>query len=593
VNHSDIRRAIPGAVLVLALAAASAWADPQPAAPPMAPPGPPYRVVQERIEVTVNPDFSFTERTEQRIKLLSMRGVQISRMMALGVPLVMPPPGANLMHPAGGIRIESAYTLKANGQRVPAAPTHPPAPPPGLPKMHGILDEATWMSFSQAQVGDELVVAYKGSYKGVPGAPGILLLDEAFPRYMPMDDVQVTLTAPEAMKLHFRTQDIPPATERHSGDVQAWTWKYSSPVSPPPTPGVPPVAQYAAVHMSSFPSDKAEADFFAQRMQAAEKAAGGPDRCFSLGDAHNDGPDGMRQLLMNLDNYYKHGADSFEALIDGLNSPECVFDDGRPKITLLNSVFDSSFDPTPAGWEKSYDYIKTLKKKFPGQPFVAIAEAEYWLDYAFDARGGGYADSVTPEGWKLFRERLEKAERVLVASKSSASRFPTWYEQMTMVQFMLDRPANDQATLFQEGLTRYPGYYPLYFNMVDFASPKWGGSWQAVDNFVAWSVQATKKDEAETLYARLYWYAYQRLLPGEELFRDTLASWPKMKQGFEDLLARHPKSHWDLNNYAHFACMAGDKATYRKLRRRMGKDVVPEAWTGAPTLDVCRAKFGA
>ncbi len=595
-HHLNIRGAWRGAALLIMLAAASAGADPQPASPDsLGPPGPPMRVKLEHIKVEVGPDFSFTEQTERRIELLSMQGVQMSRMMAVGLPDA---PFPNVMHPRGGIEVISAYTLKKNGQHVSATPTQAPALPPGMappPGVKNIMDDAKWLSFQQAEVGDVLVISYKGTYKGVPGAPGIFVLDEVFPRFMALDDAEVILAAPAAMKLRFKEIEIAPAQNTGSGRSQQWTWKYSNPEPPASAPGMPPAMAMATagVHISSFPSDQAEGDFFAQRGRRAQQTAGAPDACLNnVPGMRNDGPDGMQQLLINLSLNYQGGADHFAELISGLNAPTCVFDDGRPKITVLASVFDRSFDSSPDGWAKTYGYIKELKKRYPRQPFVALAEAEYWMDYAWDARGGGFADSVTPEGAKLFEERLQKAEKVLADSRPYAASYPTWYEQMNQVQFLLSRPAHDQATTLQEGLNRYKGYYPLYFNMVNFTSPKWGGSWQAVDNFVKWSVEATKKDEAETLYARLYWFAYQNLLPGEELFKDTQASWPRMKKGFDDLMARHPKSHWNLNNYAHFACMAGDKAAYRTLRKRIGKNVVGYAWQGQPTLDVCKAKYG-
>ena len=65
-----------------------------------------------------------------------------------------------------------------------------------------------------------------------------------------------------------------------------------------------------------------------------------------------------------------------------------------------------------------------------------------------------------------------------------------------------------------------------------------------------------------------------------------------MKVGFEDLMARHPKSNWNLNNFAKFACEAGDKKTFLALRRQIGKNVMGAAWQGSPNLDLCNEKFG-
>src|SRR5207302_6524764 len=40
-----------------------------------------------------------------------------------------------------------------------------------------------------------------------------------------------------------------------------------------------------------------------------------------------------------------------------------------------------------------------------------VYRGEFYIKFAWDARGGGYAGTVTPEGWKLFRERLDEATK--------------------------------------------------------------------------------------------------------------------------------------------------------------------------------------
>ena len=66
-------------------------------------------------------------------------------------------------------------------------------------------------------------------------------------------------------------------------------------------------------------------------------------------------------------------------------------------------------------------------------------------------------------------------------------------------------------------------------------------------------------------------------------------SWPRaMKAGFEQLIAATPKSNWNLNNFATFACRAGDADTYRKLRKQIGEEQLYEdAWPSNLTMEVC------
>jgi hypothetical protein len=42
-----------------------------------------------------------------------------------------------------------------------------------------------------------------------------------------------------------------------------------------------------------------------------------------------------------------------------------------------------------------------------------IAEATFWIRFAWKARGGAFADKVKPEVWPVFEERLADAARVL------------------------------------------------------------------------------------------------------------------------------------------------------------------------------------
>jgi hypothetical protein len=94
------------------------------------------------------------------------------------------------------------------------------------------------------------------------------------------------------------------------------------------------------------------------------------------------------------------------------------------------------------------------------------------------------------------------------------------------------------------------------------------------------------------MYARLYWSAFGDTRDYLTFFKETGASWKKMKKGFNDLMLRHPKSIWNLNNFAKFSCIANDSKTFLKLRRQMGKNVIQDAWPQNISLDFCDQKFG-
>jgi len=318
-------------------------------------------------------------------------------------------------------------------------------------------------------------------------------------------------------------------------------------------------------------------------------------RCKVLGDNANDGPMAMDMfsgwVAENLVAVESGGGDWLERDVNEWNKPTCVLDDGRPRLAALIPGYQMAFH-SEKDWSKSLYRVNLLKEKYPNTAFSALAEVEYWIAYAWNVRGSGYASSVTPDAWRLFRERMEKAEQILINTKPYSAELPNWYGQMIIVQSALDRPLSERENVFLEGAKRYKTFLPIYFTMLNFMLPKWGGSWEVVDDFIKRSVEYTKKTEGNSMYARLYWAVFSGSGHSANFYRETPASWPKMKKGFEDLMVRYPKSSWNLNNFAKFACLAKDKKTFLLLRRQIDDRIIQAAWPQNISVDVCDHRFG-
>jgi hypothetical protein len=91
---------------------------------------------------------------------------------------------------------------------------------------------------------------------------------------------------------------------------------------------------------------------------------------------------------------------------------------------------------------------------------------------------------------------------------------------------------------------------------VNYLRPQWGGSYEAVDRFVEAAVARTRATQGESFYAWIYLDIAPKVRG--DLFRETLATWPKMKKSFEDLVARHPDPY-NRNAFASVACLARDR----------------------------------
>lgn len=279
-----------------------------------------------------------------------------------------------------------------------------------------------------------------------------------------------------------------------------------------------------------------------------------------------------------------------DEIINKLKSQDCKLADGRPALNFIKFGFESAFDSIN-NWDLTLTKIKALRKNYPNAAYPILAEAQYWVQYAWAARGNGFASSVTPDGWRLFHERLTKAKELLIKNKEIGSTLPIWYELILSTESGLDRPQEEQNKYFVEGFERYKTFLPLYIVKRNILEPKWGGSWKSVDDFINWSASNTKETEGLSMYSRLYFGVFDNRLEGSNFFNDTLVDWTKFRQGFDDLIRLNPKSQFHLNVFASMACEANDKLTFLKIRKRI-TNPIEWSWKINYPPSLCDTKFG-
>lgn len=267
--------------------------------------------------------------------------------------------------------------------------------------------------------------------------------------------------------------------------------------------------------------------------------------------------------------------------------------DGMWVISRMYAGFSNYFTGVSApqdGWGQAYRQIAAWRAKYPNSMCAPVVEAIYWKRYAWQARGGGYADTVTAEGWKLFHARLQKGVEVLLANKQLAAKTPHWSFELLELTRGLGWSEQRRQAIFEQGVAHFPRYAPLYFEHAYADTPRWYGNWQLVEADAEAAVKATHATMGQAMYARIYWNLFSELDGNLNfaLFDDTQADWVRMRSGFGDLMVRHPGSVWNLNAYAAFSCMAGDFTTYKKLRPRIrGDSYYQQAWPGNFSIDVC------
>ncbi len=231
--------------------------------------------------------------------------------------------------------------------------------------------------------------------------------------------------------------------------------------------------------------------------------------------------------------------------------------------------------------QKMADWVK----QYPNSPAARIAYAEALDGHAWFFRGFGSAGEVAADAWPKFRKYQEKARARLLADKKIASKDPAWYEFMLRLANAQGWSRKAHEALLAEALSKEPEYYPSYFAAALYHSPKWHGDMAQLEKFADDATKRTQRSEGKSMYARIYWAVLGADCDCDFIMKKSV-DWPKLKVAFDDLISRYPES-WNLNNYARFACMAGDKDTTRSLIDRIGQDVVRDVWPPASFQEQC------
>jgi hypothetical protein len=267
--------------------------------------------------------------------------------------------------------------------------------------------------------------------------------------------------------------------------------------------------------------------------------------------------------------------------------------DGRSQLDLfhegLASVLKNS-EENAEPYLKEMD-ILTLQwaTENPKSALAHVLHAQALVEHGWSYRGGGYVKDVPPEAWKDYRAYLRRAVDYLNAHSDVA--LTDTYAHLVLLQIGrgLNFSNEQMIAIANDGLKRNPDNIELYFDTSGSLLPKWGGDARVLDNYIKYATEQTRAKYGLGMYARLYSAAAEDQF-GHALFETSFADWDKMKQGFEDMLARYPNSPLRRNRYAYIACIAKDKDTLLKLLNELGTSFEAKEWGPNPerSLESCR-----
>jgi hypothetical protein len=291
----------------------------------------------------------------------------------------------------------------------------------------------------------------------------------------------------------------------------------------------------------------------------------------------------FRVSLLGLFNSGRYA--DLDTLAQQLQQQRSRFKGGAWRLHVFFGTLSSpgSATATDAAWNAHIAKLEQWAQRNPASPTPRIALSQTYLRFAWKARGHGYANTVTAEGWALFRDRVQLARSTLEQSAVLADNSPHWYLLLQGVALdqQWDRAAFDG--LAERSLAHEPGYYYFAISESNYLLPKWYGKSGDTERYAAEVADRIGGAEGDAVY-----YQIAAAINCCKRTQVAALSWPRVQQGFAAIESLYGSTSHERNVLAFLALRSGDAPTARQLFARIGNDWSESVWKTKAAFDAAR-----
>jgi hypothetical protein len=275
--------------------------------------------------------------------------------------------------------------------------------------------------------------------------------------------------------------------------------------------------------------------------------------------------------------YNNRRFDQLERIAGEVRTAKALFGNGSWKIAQFYESFECREEEPESMWELHDQIHRAWTAVKPASITARLAYADFLVGYGWHARGHEYANKVTPKGWKLFAERLAAARTAFGEAQSLPEKDPYLWVVGLSIALAQDWPESGYSALLGEAHAAEPRYWGYDTTRAISLLPRWygqPGEWETY----AEETSARPDGLGAELYARI---VATQATYYKNVFRETQASWPRTREGLEQMRQRYPDSLVILNTTAMLATMAEDRALAKEIFDRLDDTCLTTVW-GTP-----------
>ena len=244
-------------------------------------------------------------------------------------------------------------------------------------------------------------------------------------------------------------------------------------------------------------------------------------------------------------------------------------------------------NPSPAQWDEHIDHLKKWVADYPESSTARISLASGYAERAWASRGNGYADTVSDDGWNDFTRYNNLAKATLLEAATLKEKDPHWYYFMLQLALAEGWTKSQARDLFDQAIAFEPGYYHFYREYAQYLLPRWHGEEGDPETLAEELPKRLKEPTASMMYFETV-TTYLCACFGEPPTLDG-ASWPLLKEGYNNITKLYGASSLKLNRYAYLAYVAKDKSAAHEAFTEIGDAYNRAAWRSQSQYETARA----
>jgi len=266
----------------------------------------------------------------------------------------------------------------------------------------------------------------------------------------------------------------------------------------------------------------------------------------------------------------------------------------RESEDILEAAGKSIGESPKSAYEKLY---AAFVKAFPQSDLGPFIQVDFYTDYAWEARGGGWAADVKEDGWKLFGERLKIAGE---AGRRGWELDPLNYrcaEDMIRVCMGEGRDRAEMETWFQRAMLANPYAYDACRFKMTYLLPKWNGS---LDEVLAFGEECVKNSTPDSRQALVMVEAIASLrkdaadeaalMAQPRIWKDIQAAYEKLLSDPSMMQTKKAQCLADRAEYLKYAVACQQWQAALDLMDRFGADVDMKQVGGQGMYDFYKKK---